>query len=173
MNLSTTASLLLSLTLTLAACGAPVTNVIVEADDAGHVPYPVDGDAAAPAPPETTIVKVELPDTATPKLVDAAIVCPDPASCGTVLGPTALTCLAQIDLCYATRSTADPTNNTDNHYDACVDLCQATLLQCQSALVNPDGTVIGAEDGGPAVNETTTYEMCGETYANCCNGCEA
>jgi hypothetical protein len=198
MNLSKLVSILFPLTITLAACGAPVTNVTVELDDAGHLlPSPDDNksDAMAPTapPPETVVVKVEYPDatpttkvvievadaagkTASPPASDAAaiITCPDVTTCGTVLGPTALVCLANIDICYAMKSTANPIDDTDNRYDACVDLCQATMLQCEAQFVNPDGTIIGVGDAGYGVeNETNAFGMCGETYTGCCNGCEA
>jgi hypothetical protein len=174
-----------SLFLFAVACGpAPVTNVTIEIDDAGRfaepIPAPAAPDAAVPPPTTTVLVKVEYPDasapteTATPDAA-VAIVCPDPSTCGTVLGPTALTCLAQIDICYAMRSTSDPIDDTDNRYDACLDLCQATLLQCQSTLVNPDGTVIGTGEGGveQVENETNAYDACGGAYNLCCNGCLA
>jgi hypothetical protein len=190
MNLSKALSVLLPLTLTLAACGAPVTNVTVVVDDAGHTTY-VESDAAPPTP-ETVVVKVEYPDAGpsttivvkteaadagTPKAPptsDAApaITCPDVTTCGTVMGPIALTCLANIDICYATRSTVDPVDDTDNHYDACMDLCQAALFQCQAQFVNPDGTIIGADDSG-VLNETGAYNTCAETYVDvCCGGCD-
>ncbi len=193
MNLSKALSVLLPLTLTLAACGAPVTNVTVEVDDAGRFSFPEETDAAPP-PPEKVVVVFEYPDaapTSTTKVVieyadagkpapveapDAApvITCPEVTTCGTVLGPTALVCLANIDICYAMKSTANPIDDTDNRYDACVDLCQATMLQCQSTLVNPDGSIIGTGDAGYGVqDETNAYGACGETYTGCCDGCLA
>lgn len=199
MNLSKALSVLLPLTLTLAACGAPVTNVTVEVDDAGRFSFPEETDAAPPPapPPEKVVVVFEYPDaapTSTTKVVieyadagkpapveatDAApiITCPDVTTCGTVLGPTALVCLANIDICYAMKSTANPIDDTDNRYDACVDLCQATMLQCESTYVNPDGTIIGAGDAGANAwdvsNETPSFDACGQVYTGCCDGCLA
>jgi hypothetical protein len=163
----------LSLSILAAACIAPASTV--ERDDAGATSFPtvtvdVEEPDAAPAPvtpppPATVVVIVERPDAAAaapaPAVDAGPTPCPELASCGTILDPLALLCLASIAACDEAANHA-----AGNFYDACMDACLRTELSCEASFVNTDGTVIGP-DGEPANN----YAACVEMYVVCGGAC--